>query len=276
MATKIVPGFWRNKSAMRNGIVFAAVLMCLAASAAKLYAAPINDVDVRLFTVKCGSCHGWNRAFKVFSGPGGNKRAEIILAMQKKKPGYISDAETARITQLLSVKDLKPVAAEAEKISPNNRILRSEKIRLAIMGTHSAFMVLLFVTLGIYMALTGLKRFFTDINFFKGFPVKFNRNKHVKVGKIYIILALFGFSVGMSLWIMSHFNAGGAKFHLIAAFLISALYLGGGISGLMLAKTRGKSPSGLKYTHLTCNVTATLIFIFNIVTGLSIAIKIFL
>jgi hypothetical protein len=263
-----------NKFGNRHIAIFGVAVLCLALLVAKLYAGPILPEDARLFGEKCGRCHGWQKPIRAFSGPLGKQRKEIIIEMSNKIPGFVSDAQRERIILLLSQKDLNQVAAVVEKVYKPKNSPGREMIRRIISAVHGGLMALLFLTLGVYMTLSGLKRFFIEIKKFKGFPAKFNRRDHIRNGKVFIVLAAAGFLFGAEILYLSHFHPGPAIFHLFAAIVILILYAIGGITGLKLAKIKGKAPSGLKNTHLVCNVTATLLFIFNIASGIALALSV--
>jgi hypothetical protein len=239
---------------------------------ASSYSGDIPKADVELFAVKCGLCHSWKKATDAFAGPLAGKQAVIVTAMQQKKSGFISDAESKTIARLLTDYDLKRVAAAAAAV-PRPSGMAPHMVLKTIKIFHGSLQTLSFLLLGIYMSLTGLKRFFIDIKKFEKFPVKFNRKKHAKLGKIYVVLVILGFFGGLAIFVLQNFHAGPALPHLVAGAAVAFLYAVAGIAGLKLAGTKGPSPTGLKYTHLVCVTIATLLFVFNIVSGIMLVLK---
>jgi cytochrome c553 len=239
--------------------------------------------DVKLFRDKCGSCHGWKKPIEYFPGKSAEKRSAVIERMRTKKSGFISDAEAARIKKLLSGENLKAVGAAVESLEKKesekkSEVEQDEDAPIAAAGvagsggapkamkiSHGAAMSASFLLLGIYMTSTGLKRRYKTVS-----PkFKFDWKKHVFRGKLYALITLGGFAGGLLIYALDGFGAPGP--HLIAGALVAGLYLIGGAAGLRLA--RGKAPANLKFLHFAATTSATVIFLFSIVSGVSIAVK---
>ncbi len=239
--------------------------------------------DVKLFRDKCGSCHGWKKAVDYFPGKTAEKRLAVIERMRAKKPGFITDAESARIKKLLSGEDLKAVGGAVEEMEKKESKKKSEGERedagavaaagftwgggapKAMKVSHGAAMFVSFLLLGIYVVATGVKRRCRTA----AAPFKFDWKKHVFRGKLYVVITLAGFGGGLLIYALDGFGAPGP--HFIAGAAVATLYLIGGIAGLRLA--RGKAPAGMKHLHFAATISATIIYLFSIASGVSLAIK---
>ncbi len=239
--------------------------------------------DVKLFRDKCGACHGWKKPIDYFPGKSAEKRSAVIERMRTKNPGFISDAEAARIKKLLSGDNIKAVGSAVEELEIKESKKKSEGERedsasaaatgsggsggapKAMKVSHGAAMFFSFLLLGIYVAATGLKRRYKAATT----PFKFDWKKHVFRGKLYVIITLGGFAGGLLIYTLDGFGA--LVPHFIAGAAVAALYLIGGVAGLRLA--RGKAPASLKHLHFAANISATIIYLFSIVSGVSLAVK---
>ncbi len=239
--------------------------------------------DIRLFRDKCGSCHGWKKAVDYFPGKTAEKRSAVIERMRSKKPGFITDAESALIKKLLSGDNLKAVGAAVEEMEKKESEKKSEGERedagaaaaagfagsggapKAMKTSHGAAMFVSFLILGIYMVATGVKRRYK----IAAAAFKFDWKKHVFRGKLYVVITLAGFGGGLLIYALDGFGAPGP--HFIAGAAVASLYLIGGIAGLRLA--RGKAPAGMKHLHFAATISATIIYLFSIASGVSMALK---
>jgi len=239
--------------------------------------------DVRLFRDKCGSCHGWKKAVDYFPGKTAEKRSAVIDRMRAKNPGFITDAESARIKKLLSGDNLKAVGGAVEEMEKKESEKKSEGERedagaaaaagftggggapKAMKVSHGAAMFVSFLLLGIYVVATGVKRRYKTA----AASIKFDWKKHVFRGKLYVVITLAGFGGGLLIYALDGFGAPGP--HFIAGAAVASLYLIGGIAGLRLS--RGKAPAGMKHLHFAATISATIIYLFSIASGVSLAIK---
>ncbi|MCK9458887.1 MAG: DUF4079 family protein [Proteobacteria bacterium] len=239
-----------------------AAALCLSAAAIRAEAA-FDDGDVRLLRVKCGLCHGLDETFDEFPGLPLEDRAAVIEDMRGRKPGWISEPEGAAITALLSAQDLDSLAAAVERQTASEAQERGGARFLPI--AHGALMLAVFLALGIAMALSGLKRFFEKRKILPRFPGSFVRRRHVLKGKIYVPCALAGLCFGLAIWALDGFSIGAAP-HFAAGCGVGLLFALGGFAGLRLAG--GKGTPATRRLHTACNLTATALFAFNVVSGL--------
>jgi len=130
---------------------------------------------------------------------------------------------------------------------------------------HGVAMAAVFFVLGIAMALSGLKRFFEKKKILPRFPGTFVWRRHVLKGKITIACALGGLGVGLSIWALDGFSIGSLP-HFAIGCGVGLLFAAGGLAGLRMA--RGKGTPALRRLHAACNLSATALFTFNVVSGL--------
>jgi cytochrome c553 len=250
---------------MRKALASLAVAIALLLSAAAVVGAeaPFTDGDVRLFRVKCGLCHGLDETFDEFPGLPLDDRAAVIADMRGRKPGWISEPEGAAIAALLSAEDLGGLAAAVERQAGSEERARGWTRFLPI--AHGALMLAVFLALGIAVALSGLRRLFDKKRLLPRFPGSFVWKRHVLKGKIYVPCVLAGLCFGLAIWALDGFSIGAAP-HFIAGCAVGALFAIGGVAGLRLAA--GKGTPALRGLHAACNLTATALFAFNVVSGL--------
>lgn len=242
-------------------LVIAAAL-CLSAAAIRAEAA-FDDGDVRLLRVKCGLCHGLDETFDEFPGLPLEDRAAVIEDMRGRKPGWISEPEGAAITALLSAQDLDGLAAAVERQTASEAQARGWARILPF--AHGAAMAAVFFVLGIVMALSGLKRLLDKKKLLPRFPGAFVWRRHVLKGRIYVPCALAGLCFGLAIWALDGFSVGAAP-HFAAGCAVGLLFSLGGVTGLRLAA--GKGTPATRRLHALCNLTATALFAFNVVSGL--------
>jgi len=240
-----------------------AIALCLSAAAAVGAEATFKDGDVQLFRVKCGLCHGLEETFDEFPGLSRDERAAVIEDMRGRKPGWISESESAVITSLLSTDDLAGLAAAVERETSAEAPVEGWTRFLPI--AHGVAMAAVFFALGIAMALSGLKRLFDKKKLLPRFPGSFVWRRHVLKGKIYVACALAGLGVGLSIWALDGFAIGAAP-HFIVGCAVGALFAIGGLAGMRLAA--GKGTLAMRRLHASCNLTATALFAANVASGL--------
>ena len=251
---------------MSRSLAAFAVLAAVCLAAAFSGAGPagtFRQEDVRLLRVKCGLCHGLEETLEEFPGMSLSDRAAVIEDMQGRKAGWISDPERVAITALLSAQDLDGLAAAVERQTASEAQARGWTRILPI--AHGGAMAAAFFVLGIAMALSGLRRLFDKKEIFPRFPGSFAWKKHVLKGKIYVACALSGLAVGLSIWALDGFSVG-ALTHFAIGCGVGLLFAVGGLAGLRMA--RGKGTPALRRLHAACNLFATALFTFNVVSGL--------
>ena len=241
-----------------------AIALCLSAAAVVGGEATFKDGDVRLLRVKCGLCHGLEETLDEFPGLPRDERAAVIEDMQGRKPGWISESESAVITSLLSIGDLAGLAAAVERQTSAEAPAEEGWTRFLPIA-HGALMLAVFFALGIAMALSGLKRLFESRAILPGLPGSFVWKRHVLKGKIYVPCVLAGLCFGLAIWALDGFSIGAAP-HFAAGCAVGLLFAVGGLAGLRMA--RGKGTPTLRRMHLICNLTATALFAANVVSGL--------
>ncbi|MFA6448680.1 MAG: DUF4079 family protein [bacterium] len=247
-------------------IIFAAPMMILSAAPAGVFA----QKDLKLFRDKCGLCHGWQKPTQKFEVMPLEKRAKIIIGMQKKKADWISDTERETITALLATNDLAGLSEAVNKLTPP---VDPKEIRIKyISAFHGIFMASLFLILGIGMAISGMKRHYDKLKIRPDFPGKFVWKTHVLRGKIYIIGVFLGLAGGKIIWALDGYSIAALP-HFINGFAIAILFACGGYAGLKLAG--GKGTAALRRVHFACNMTATVLFAFNVLSGIALLVKLF-
>ncbi|HOO55562.1 MAG TPA: hypothetical protein PLN69_01985 [bacterium] len=264
------------------------VVFCAAVCAAAYCIAEDGrgERSIELFVKKCSACHTWKRAVMRFPGTDAESRAATIDRMWQKKPELMTAEEADAIKLLLAEGDLEDVSAAAAVIGKTETGGQPEEEAAEVGATdsgeageareaieelmkmgHGIYMSLIFLWLGVYMLMTGLKRYFMGKKKYKNFPVKFKWKDHVKWGKVYVAMLLLGYLGGLGIWAFDGFDFGSALPHFAVGSACAALLLAGGLLiGLKL--NRGKAPEGLKKLHMVLVILGTLAFVFNIVSGI--------
>ena len=284
--------------------VFAAALALAGMSPAR--AQTYAHEDLMLFKEKCAQCHNMTRIFKASSPIHEGELVEIVNEMQEKaarKKGKepISDQEKDIIIGLFEAGPHEALKAEMERIDPalfapekrgaktmkdkadgaNREAGRADGYGSAmdmredvaeeedeeaavelIEKIHGPWQLAAFLLLGLYMLFSGLSR-----KFKRNILVAFDFKKHAGRGKIYIPAVLLGYLGGLCIWWLEGMDPGDAIIHFQVGTAIAVLFALGGVIGLNLASGRA---TGLKWLHMTCNGLASVLFIFQIVTGLSL------
>ena len=252
-------------------LFFFAALLAAFVFEAEAPASETQEDKVYLFKNKCSRCHTLSRVFRSGSGIREGTIDRTVSRMQSKEPDWISDAEKQVITTLLSgdldalQKEIAVGSAQGHGndggVTQQYKIM--ERAEFVVKVFHSAWHLNAFFSLGVYMTLSGLSRFVSKRGIASRLIVDFNWRQHLVAGKWYVLMVLAGFMGGMTILWLEAFHVG-SLWHFISGIAITVLYAAAGVMGLAMEK----GSENFSTAHAFCALSATALFLFNIVSGL--------